>query len=267
MTHEEFYATRVPDWSIPDKEKGVVSAADARFFLGLRLLYYSLRNRVQVTLFDLGLEPPQRAWCENQGVDLRPNPVSPDITVPTWQAWNKPYYIAASPYKYTLWLDSDTMVVDNLGPLFDAIGAGPGPLLLLHPAWADFQWYEPKLLTIFPLPKPASDNHRINNGVLGFKKGRDADASLLALWSFMVDRCIKDPEIRAMVHWWDEGCINWAIPAADLEWTITPARGWNKMIMQRGGACESEFFDLVRADAGDVILHFAGHPKLWQTWR
>jgi len=263
MRREEFFAARVPWWTVKCPDCGVVTAADSAYFTGFSLLCESVRGRVSLTLVDLGLQPHQRAWCAERGVNIVPNPLPPDRHLKVWQAWYKPYYIAIAPYKYCLWLDADTMVVQDLNPLFASIQKAP--LLLLHPAWGD-GWisYEPALADIFGTA-PTVKRHRINNGVLGFAKGRDEDDRLRALWMFMVNMCREYPAIRSLVNWWDEGCINWAITAGGFGSLLVEAHHWNQFTHYEATS-ESEFLDNIWFGPADVVLHFTG-IKPWLSWK
>lgn len=242
------------------KGYGVLTAADAGFFPGLQLLVASLGDDVPLGIVDLGLTAEQRDWCFAQKryeILPRVGPMPDDVKM--WQGWNKPYYMATSPFDRTLWIDSDCVVIGDLQPLFHEIEQGP--FVIRH-------WDEP-----YPQPNHSSLYHRfrvpvrlppgrgINSGVVGLKIDRDAE--LLEAWSGLVSHAAMDPTIRPLISWYDEGALQWALEETGTTERVLPWHGWNRFVRSQVTADPVDYVLAVSGQADDVIWHFSGIEKPW----
>jgi hypothetical protein len=141
MNFKELY-TRWPNQASNLKEKGVLVASDItqEWLLPWWLENYQNHNTMPVSFVDLGLSSTMKSWCKEKG-NYIPLPI-PDIFVAEknlcpenlinlweekygnhfWEnrnAWfKKPLACLLSPYKKTLWIDSDCEVRGSLEPLF-----------------------------------------------------------------------------------------------------------------------------------------------------
>ena len=66
-------------YTVTDKDVGVVTAADSKFFTGLQLLYTSLKHKVNFCVFDIGLSDHQIKWCKDNDIIVRFN--AKDFTI------------------------------------------------------------------------------------------------------------------------------------------------------------------------------------------
>jgi hypothetical protein len=209
---------------------GVLTAADATFFPGLQVLTASLGEAVPLAIIDLGLTDDQRAWCASQKSQLiRPAVLRMPRDVTMWQAWNKPFYYTASPFRQTVWIDSDCAVVGDLRVLFFELEMGP--FVVRH--W-DVPYPQPNreaLYQRFPVSLRLPPGDGINSGVIGLDQIRDAD--LLEAWCNLVDRAAEDPTIRSCISWYDDGALQWAFEATRRLDRVLPRHAWNRFVPSR----------------------------------
>jgi hypothetical protein len=243
---------------------GIISASDGNQFQGLQLLTLSLRRLAPFVVFDLGMTAEQQAWCVQQGIQLaRPHILMPP-SVLMWQTWNKPFYLRASPFPSTLWLDTDCLLVGDPRPIFQAL-AGTGFLCVKHrnPKYA-IPWHNSeRLYQKLPVRRRLGDLC-LNAGVVGVARG----CPLLQKYAALVEMATLDPELRGWLAYWDEGALRWAVEAADRHDVIFPNPKWNRMIWEREPAWRTlEGFLETLDPAGDVIHHYTDRPKLWANWQ
>lgn len=237
---------------------GIITATDANYFPGCHLLLSSVATQVPVCVVDLGLTLPQRRLCQRLGYICDPDLVMPE-QVPGWQTWNKPFFIAQSPFRYSLWLDADCLVVGDLAPLFAAIRQEP--LLVRHwecPFYAFSNYAE--LYRRFPVRRRLTPEQIPNAGVIGLALPRDQE--LLRTWQFLVQQAATEPTVRGWICWYDEGALHWSLEALQLTHLPRAQPFWNRY-------CSSNWPSDLRElsyDERDVVLHFAGNPKPWSAW-
>jgi hypothetical protein len=245
-----------------DSGCGVVTTADAGYFPGLQILCATCVGKVPLAVFDAGLTPRQRAWCEArvQVLDL------PQLLMPRtedfWPAWNKPRLIRSSPFQTTLWLDADSFVVGDLNPLFER--ARLGPFGLRHSlGWTRFSKEE--LYTRFPVPLRIPEEEGVNAGILAF--GPDEKSKqLLDTWERMVLRAAEDAELRGLIQFHDQSCLHWAIQAVQYLDAIVTKPGWNRVLMLPGRGGPEHFIAQLKIRPEDVVMHAHFRPKYWRAW-
>jgi len=262
---KQFFAAR-PSWSAPER-CGVVTAGDDCYFPGVQMLALSVAGRCPLCVFDLGLGVQQRGWLAGQGVRVV-EVMESDLVVPSaepmWQTWNKPAFLAASPFECSLWIDCDAFVVADLTPLF--LVADRQPLVFRHP---DPCFFQPKnssgLYDQFPV-SPRRVACGVQAAVVGVADGRDH--GLLGEWQKACGR-FRCRDVAGLVKCWDQGALLWALEKLDLGFLAREAGGWNRFAWPAGsfglGDVKS-FFDSFRPVLDDVILHFVGRPKYWVNW-
>jgi hypothetical protein len=211
---------------------GVVSATDANTFRGFQLLYLSLARShdVKVLLFDLGLTDAQAAWVSRQEglyhtrVDLDQLPVGRDT--PHWQTLNKPFYVSRSPFRRTLWLDADTLVLGDLRPVADLLARGPFLTtdIMVHP--------NPPALNQRCGVVPAEDPpFAVNAGVCGFDLERDWP--LVHEWLSLLRLLASDPaDPLPLVNMYDQGLLRLALRKLGLTDVINPDPRWNHIELE-----------------------------------
>jgi hypothetical protein len=247
---------------------GVLTAADSGAFTALQLMAASLllSHDAPLAVFDLGLSAPERSWCLRQPIELLdpPDRVMPR-TENMWQSWDRPEYLAASPFDKTLWLDCDTLVAGDLNPLFAAIDEGPGPLLLPDIFVRDPGWItnKPGLYERWPTPTRIA---RFNAGVMGLQRDRPADEAFLGLARNMLRSAADDPTLRALISWWDQGIFLHA--AESLGLVIRDESDWDRPGRDEGemGRRAASVADLIGGMPDGLVIHYMGAGKPWCDW-
>lgn len=261
----KLWFNRLPKFSIPE-EDGVVTASDENFFPGLYLLCESCSGRVNVAIFDLGLSDSQRAWCNSQSHIrlLSPGPLVMPTDVHQWQTWNKPFYLGQSPFKTTLWLDCDCIVVNSLMPLFEF--AAEKPFVTRHTSGARYPDRNPEsLYNLMPTAARISPDNPLNTGVLGFQ--RDAFAEIMQKWQFIIRAAAANEELRSHIRWAEEGSLHWALERLDRIDAIVDRPTWNSLNGTKASKSIHHFLLLLETEIRDnTILHMTGQPKFWSEW-
>lgn len=229
-------------------------------FPGFQILAHTLKG-IPVTLIDLGLLPAQRAWCNERGIPLMTAELKMPAPVKGWQIWNKPFYLEASPYEDTLWMDCDTCAPGSVVPLLESIDAGP--LILRH--WDEAYDYpnDESLYDLFPTRTRFANKRLLNAGVLGIRKSRDLRADWFLTWRDMVLKSIGSAKLRSLISYYDEGALIWALEATASVELITNRQEWNRFVgLSRIGSVP-ELARALHEPTDDVVWHFSGNPKVF----
>lgn len=266
--------------------EGIVTLADANYFEGLRLLHASVRARypVPIVCYDLGLDAEQRAYAEHHmpGVEIRPVPEDPEIAAirerldgpalaktakRQWPLWICPFLIAASPFRRTLWMDSDMVALRDLEGLYRALD--DGPLFTPENLAPDKTPNPERLYHLLPIER---DFERlvplVNGGLSGWDSERDRGA--LEAYMTPIRLALERPAIAKAVAWHDQGCLIWAIQHRGLEHRV--ARTWRFNLCVRHTRavdrpwCADDPAVLERLAAAApqaAILHWNGSPVPW----
>lgn len=267
------------DTDFDEQSCGIVTACTQDYFQGFKLLYETLRyfDDYPITCVDLGLDADSLDWCKKNNVKVltMKHFVLPQM-FDKWEKytiWIKPYLIGG--YRYTLWLDSDVIVIDSLKEAFEKIKEKP--FLIRH----DPQFYERavnnyQLYKISNKPVPPINHKRVNAGVCGFDIIRDN--YILQLWRKMVNNCQIDEGIRSLVHYQDQGCLNYVLQTNYLDHLINDdCVKWNKFYDMEtyhylGGKLASilhkhdieKCISLLQNEYKHTnLLHWAGPSKIW----
>jgi len=226
---------------------GVITLADNKFFPGLVLLYESIQNNfpVHVTCFDGGMNPEQKDWAARHlpNCDIIPIPdneytrlIQNSLGGPTKatdrevQLWLCPFLIEQSPYPKCLWLDADTIVIDELEKLFELIDSGP----VFTPSN-----YQPRRVINLPAlykHMPLQDDCNpedalINAGVSGWNFERDKN--IIRDYMAPAIKACSSVAVRQSITWHDQGCLIWAIQNNKLQQRILKTSKWNYCAIHR----------------------------------
>lgn len=271
LLYEKFY--RLSKFRLPD-DAGILTAANDYMFPGFQFLYYSLKlsHEADICLIDCGLAPCQRQWCIDKGVQvvvLKPEDMPFSGNDRDSHLWNKGTYVEKSPFRKTLWLDSDCVVQDNLNLIFDLLETGPvftedhfAPKALMPNKKTLYE-----MMTIYPHKRSLK---YINSGVMAFDKERDQP--VLDAWRHCVEQAAGNKAIKASITWHDQGALMWAVEKCGLTGRIRSERAFNCPATKAGthwGDAQVNpegFLNSVHEDAC-LVKHFLSHPKPWHHWR
>lgn len=251
------------NFHIPENaNRGIITAADDRYFPGVQMLTAACAGRVPLCIYDAGLSLAQRGWCVGRARVLEfPSPIMPR-TVPLWQSWNKPAMFSHSPFQTTLWLDADCLLVGDPTSLFERAEAGPFGCGVTLPYLRPNKEY---LYERFPVPMRLPQECVVNSGVLGF--GRDAQSqALLKAWSDMVQIAAHDEAIRNAFGYVEEGALHWAAETLSISDLCVRIAGWNRFVWTTGKDGPDAFVDRLKFKPGDVVQHLMIKPKPWKEW-
>lgn len=257
------------------KDYGILTACSQKLFIGLQMLITSIVNfyDIHVLVYDVGMSSEQIAWCKKHPkVSVKP------FKIPNYNkhityagAWFKSHYISSSPFKHTIWIDSDAIVIGDLRELIDL--AHPNAFFTSdHTQLKESTLNQPKLYSYLPIGIPYYRDilPYLNSGVLITHKNRDAD--ILEDWRYCVEQACSVKEIAEAVSCWDQGALKWSLHKNRKLYLITADKKFNYPAKIRHYAYPStlesvtHWFNNMRPDEPCVILHWMGSPKPWSNW-
>lgn len=223
------------------KECGIITACDQGYFTGFQLLYYSLllNSQVPITLFDLGFSEAQKSWCKHHPLikvvewkDIKKELIFQVEDDPKkWQTWNKPVFFDKSPYRYTLWIDSDCIAMHPIHDLFDEMKKAFFIVQDQNPWYADPNTSHVVFNT--NLIPHQSAPPLINAGVIGCDKERDVDKRLLKKWLHAVMSAKANENVRQGIPWHDQGSLQWALETESVLQLVSAENKWNETTYHR----------------------------------
>lgn len=199
-----YLQTNTPSYKIEDPDTGIVTATDSNTFVGVKTLYCSIKDKINFVCYDLGLSSEEIEWCKINGLELRQAPTKIPF-IDKWQTYLKPFIVQSSPYKYTIWLDSDCVVTGDLS-VSDII-RNKETFFTRH--WINSIYLRQNKEDLYKNYPVETKSDLINAGAFAINKTADLD--ILEHWISMVERTIENEEIRNWVVNWDEGSLLWAI--------------------------------------------------------
>lgn len=254
---------------------GILTACSRNLFIGLQMMISSIAHfyDVIVLVYDVGLTPEQVAWCNRQpGVMVKPfkHPEHGNH-IKYAGAWFKSHYISSSPFKHTIWIDADTMVIGDLREIID--WSHPEALFTSDYTQLKETTINSSILySYMPIGKPYHHDilPYINTGVLVTHKKRDA--TILKDWRYCVEQACAVKEIAEAIACWDQGAAKWALHKNDKLYLIVPDKKFNYPAKIRHYAYPSTYEAvshwMKNSKPKDecVILHWMGSPKPWKNW-
>jgi hypothetical protein len=247
---------------------GIVTAADRGHFCGFQVLYTSLvrGHDIGVLLVDIGLTEAQRAWALRQpGLTLYRFPPE-QLVVSTredyWQAWNKPFFVAACPFRRALWLDTDCLVRDDLAPVFRHLEARP--FITSHrPEWINCNG--PVVADALPAVRGAREDFTACTGVFAFDLERDW--YIVNEWMALTRLAVEHPwDLAGQFSFWDEGVFRAVVQTLGMYDECVPDLRWNRTIDPAVESLEAFLSVMEETHGQDCVLHFCGRPKYWEGW-
>ncbi len=204
-TELSYLSKHLPQYSL-NPNTGFVTGADSNSFGGLQVLFSSIKGKANFICYDIGLSNEQRDWCNANGLILKDAqclPVPKHINC--WQTYCKPWIVTDSPFDYTIWIDTDCVVVGDLSQ---------AEFITSQQTFFTENWITPykvqrnaeALYERFPTKQ---ERIRINAGVFGVNKNH---RYIIEEWKQLLEFCFnEDPGMLKSIATWDEGALEWAI--------------------------------------------------------
>jgi hypothetical protein len=206
----DFLEKNSPKYLITDPSTGIITATDSNTFIGVQTLFKSVKNKINFLCYDIGLSDDQKEWCAKEGLKTKvikdPNCKHLD----KWQTYIKPWFVADSPYEYTIWIDSDCIVTGNLAES-DFI-RNKQSFFIKH--WIKQKYLNKNHKSLYTHhPVANKEAPGINAGVFGINKR--ANHTIIDKWMFILLEAFKNSHILDAIANWDEGALNWALQNDD----------------------------------------------------
>lgn len=276
-------------WKIANPSIGIVTAADKNVFQGLQALFVSVKNKINFLCYDIGLTAEQKVWCQKNNLHLK------NLTFPTnltkfngWMSYTKPWVVVDSPFEYTVWLDTDCVVVGDLSKadlILNKQTFFVEHFLKRYPPNSNYLYEQ------YPVKADLNNWKYINAGVFGIHK-KDVENLIINKWQFLINVCLQDSKIKQTCDlYWDEGSLNWSLQKDNSLNLITNNHlyNWpgdydvlekqkkdqvNKVsCIHASVACGSSLFfnNLLSQTNNQFVIHFATgeslkKPKYFNVW-
>jgi len=268
------------------KQEGIVTLADHNYFPGLEMLYQSVQQSysVPIACFDVGLTEEQRAYAQQAYPDLQILPLPQNHAIQTiqnklnqqtlkkpgkreWPLWICPFLIAASPFRYTFWLDCDILVLRDLAGLFALLREGP--VFTSENLAPEVTANKPALYDLLPISRDFDPNQpAVNGGVSGWDLVRDKAA--LQAYMYPIEQAWQNPDVKTAISWHDQGSLIWAIQKLGLEKRVQTDLRWNLCVKHTQAFGKKYSWDvagleILRNDVPEAnLLHWNGTTVPWR---
>lgn len=252
---------------------GVLTACNQKLFIGVQMLLSSLCHSydVQVLCLDTGMTEDQIKWCQRQpGVTVwkYENNLKVGDHIKYVGAWLKPFYMNVSPFRHTIWMDSDMMVQGDFMELVEL--SSPGAFFTSD--WSNLKETtinHPMLYQHLTVPyNPIDTVPFLNTGLYILNKKRDKD--IIEAWQYCVLQAFENKHIAETIMCWDQGAAKWALHKTEKLYLISPDKKFNYPAKVRHysypalSALVPAWMQSVREPC--VVLHWMGGPKPWDKW-
>jgi hypothetical protein len=244
-------------------KKGIITSTDSKCFESFQLFNFSLKKsnpKIPLLVYDLGLSKKEIKWCEKNKINIKKykNPIVSKKYF-MWQTWNKPHYIFLSPFKYTLWIDCDTIIYKDLSDIFSKIKKD---IFLVKDYFGvdDLLRNNDKLYEKYPVESRLKVLP--NGGVLGLCKTRKKDKKFLNNYLKITKKASKNKELANLLSWWDQGAIHWALEKSKNTDVVVQNRNFNDALYNTNYRPNSpkELFNELKTRSS-TIVHLGGSPK------
>lgn len=197
-----------PRYDLQEQTTGIVTAGDSNVFDGIRILYSSIKNKINFLCYDIGFTKSQLDWAQKNNMRIKQYPVDSWFKqIDKWQTFLKPQFVDDSPFEYTIWIDSDCIVVGDLAK---------SPFISNKETFFVQHWIHQPMLRknndrlYERYPVKQKDVPYVNAGVFGINKNKDQP--LITDWKTLIRDCLwSDDGLIGCLANWDEGALNWAI--------------------------------------------------------
>lgn len=279
-----YLSNKLHKWAIEDSSIGIITAADHNVFVGLQVLYASIKNKVNFICYDLGLTKSQLEWCKDNKLKIVPLSNKELLQeIPNWQTYCKPLAFRASPFEYSVWIDTDCIIVGDLSNLNHI--ANRETFFTKH--WVESGRIVKNKPTIYEkYPVDFIEDMQINAGVIGLNANHYLSNKILTDWLNIITTCASDPSFLSNFSAWDEGILLWAIQHNNAYELIETEEKYNNYAaigkspfdgfciqntpVFSPSAFTYKFFEQISAINHGGILHFSScmknDNKYWKMW-
>jgi len=200
-------AKNSPKYNIVSSDIGVITATDTNTFVGVQTLFTSLKEKINFICYDIGLTQDDVEWAKENKMEIRSVDYPERIkTLSKWQTYLKPWFVDDSPFEYTLWIDSDCIVVGDLSQS-DFI-KNRETFFVKH--WIKQEYLRKNMQELYyKYPADIHNYDYINAGVFGVNK--KTENNIVKDWKMIIEKGMDDAAILSFISNWDEGALNWAI--------------------------------------------------------
>lgn len=276
-----------PRYNLVDDKIGIVTAGDARVFDGIQILYSSTKNKINFLCYDIGFTKEQLKWAQKNNMRVVSYPIDPKIKqIDKWQTFLKPWIVDDSPFDYTIWIDSDCIVIGDLSS--STFISNKETFFVQH--WIHQSMLRRNNEKLYELhPVENTKTIYINAGVFGINKKKDQQ--IIDNWKSLIHKGLHaDSNILSYLANWDEGALNWSIQKSnannyvqdsyihncytDFEWNRDDKlfNTYHQKILLYDGLTTfpNLFFRKLLLTEGPLILHFStcmdNRKKYWTLW-
>lgn len=256
-------------------KEGIIAACNSKLFMDFRLFHQSFiasKSTKKLVLYNLGLTLTQIEWCNKNEIKVLPPFFQIESRIKhrmeEWFQWVKPFLIYTCPFDRVLWLDVDTILLNNPDELFETLKEKPI-------IFADTYNGEKICANHKDLYKHLPVKYEYTKtvpqaGVLGLCKKRDN--GLISSWLWAVQWALEHREHSHLFSWWDQGAFLWALQKEQLTHLINTDNSWNKIIEVRRAENDpftpllkdcllqnKNFLEVLKSQYPDVnLIHYAG---------
>lgn len=294
MALKNYFSARNEDSLLEERTEStaIVTSCDSRYFQGLLWWWDAVKSNLKsdatILVFELGWTSEQKRLAITAGIPFKSfNPACFDgphrplliegITKRQLCCWIKPFLVQQVPYDNVVWIDVDALPIRPIDDLIDLVKKQP--FVFLDQYNPSVTGNNPKLYELLPVHRPVDKNLTINNGVFGLNVKRDHE--FFNWWIHASYAAFREPDIRQLFSWWDQGTMIWALNRTsnpnglvlDLGKKFNyPANGckYAKDDMDRKRYLDGRhFFEELRRDHPEAhVVHWLGIKKfeLWPSY-
>ena len=236
-----------PQYKIKNKDIGIVTATDSNTFIGVQTLFASVKNKINFLCYDIGLAQKELDWATENNMPVKQFKICIK-QIDKWQTYLKPFFIKKSPYKYTLWIDSDCIVTGDLSTL-DVI-MNKQTFFVQH--WIVDKYLAKNQEDLYKKYPVEGISANINAGVFAINKA--THSNILNEWLYLINIVVNNEEIRNLTACWDEGCLNWALKKTNSGNLVLKDYRYNCNTSFNSASPEKRFYESPTVDIGNHLI-------------
>ena len=262
-------------------DRGVIYITDSHAFPGLQISATS--HDAPTCVIDIGMTHEQLQWCELNNIRIQPyTDTIPDTHM--WQTWIKPLALKLSPFETTLYIDTDSIICNDLSHVFDVIEQR-GVLVVKD----EGKYIQEPNITKYQAkygPSESYIDNYVNAGVIGYTGDYKW---FIEQYADTCMQCFNQNEFDVF-SWYDEGCLNRCLDLNDRVQAcddyrynrlspVIPCLTKHKLLIPDVEANVHKKYNYLMSftsyksfmrneniNNNNYILHFRGTSKPWNHW-